>query len=112
SHHERWDGKGYPKGLKGEEIPVLARIVAVADTFDAVTSDRFNVAGDRKEQGRAESIPKAVEIIKNGAGSQFDPEMAGLFTSRAVLGVVLENAVRELRFSKPAVDEFLASYSD
>ncbi|NLC39121.1 MAG: diguanylate cyclase, partial [Clostridia bacterium] len=65
--HERWDGKGYPKGLKGEKIPLLCRILAVADAFDAMTNDRTY----RKAMGREE----AMEEIRKNAGSQFDPEV-------------------------------------
>ena len=71
SHHERWDGKGYPQGLKGEDIPRLARIVAVADAFDAMTSDRPYRSGMPPESAFAE-----VEKMK---GQQFDPEIAAAF---------------------------------
>lgn len=67
-HHERYDGKGYPDGLKGEEIPYTARIISVADAFDAMTSDRIY----RKH---LDSIIVIKEIEK-GAGTQFDPEIA------------------------------------
>ncbi|MBC3888042.1 diguanylate cyclase [Acetobacterium paludosum] len=70
-HHERWDGKGYPKGLKGEEISLQGRIVAVADSFDAMTSDRTYRKGLRKDEAIAE--------IKRCAGNQFDPNIARLF---------------------------------
>ncbi len=66
SHHERWDGSGYPKGLEGEDIPLLGRICAVADVFDAMVSDRPYRAGWDQEH--------ALEHIKQGAGEQFDPE--------------------------------------
>ncbi len=69
-HHERWDGRGYPDGLKGEEIPEIARIIAVADTYDAMTS---------KRQYR-EPLPQQTvkeEIVK-GSGTQFDPEYASI----------------------------------
>src|SRR5207244_8098072 len=66
SHHERWDGKGYPDGLAGEAIPRLARIVAVADTFDAMTSDR------PYRKGMAADVAFA-EVAKQ-SGKQFDPE--------------------------------------
>ncbi len=70
-HHERWDGKGYPAGLKEEEIPLLARIIAVADAFDAMTEDRpYRVALTRE---------KAIQEIKDNAGTQFDPKIAKLF---------------------------------
>ena len=71
SHHERWDGKGYPDALKGTSIPLIARVVAVADAFDAMTSDRPY----RKGLG----ISEAIEEILRGSGSQFDPRLAELF---------------------------------
>src|SRR5215472_11252071 len=71
SHHERWDGKGYPDGLTGQNIPRLARIVAVADTFDAMTSDR------PYRKGMAFKVAFA-EVEKQG-GKQFDPECALAF---------------------------------
>lgn len=70
-HHERWDGKGYPSGLKGEEIPIGARIIAIADVYQALTSNRpYRKAFSRK---------KAIEIIKKGAGTQFDPDIVNVF---------------------------------
>jgi putative nucleotidyltransferase with HDIG domain len=72
-HHERWDGKGYPSGLKGEEIPFSSRVIAVADTFDALTSDRA--------YRRAMSDDQALEVIKEVAGSQLDPELSKAFVS-------------------------------
>ncbi len=70
-HHEQLDGKGYPNGLKGEEIPVLARIVAVADTFDAMTTDRPYRKAMEKEA--------AVEELKRCCGTQFDEEVVEAF---------------------------------
>ncbi len=67
SHHERWDGNGYPYGLKGDEIPLPARIVAVADTFDALTNVR--------PYKPAWSVPDALAEIKRERGWQFDPEV-------------------------------------
>ncbi len=72
SHHERWDGKGYPDKLKGEEIDKLARITCVADTFDAMTSDRPYRKGMPKE--------KANQIIKSESGKQFDASVVEAFT--------------------------------
>jgi putative two-component system response regulator len=70
-HHERWDGSGYPYGLQGEEIPEAARLLAVADALDAITSDRPYRA--------AESPETAYEIIMDQAGRQFDPRMIEAF---------------------------------
>jgi HD-GYP domain-containing protein (c-di-GMP phosphodiesterase class II) len=64
-HHERWDGQGYPSGLKAEEIPIGARIIAIADVYQALISDRPY----RKAYSKAE----AIRIIKEGSGTQFDP---------------------------------------
>jgi len=73
SHHERWDGKGYPDKLSGEDIPRLARIVAVADTFDAMTSDRPYRKGMSPQIAFAE--------VESQSGKQFDPECASAFLS-------------------------------
>lgn len=71
SHHERWDGKGYPDGLAGERIPKLARLIAVADTFDALTYD--------SSFRRAVPPSYAFEQIREGAGTQLDPHMVEAF---------------------------------
>lgn len=70
-HHERWDGKGYPQGLAGEEIPLLSRILAVVDTYDAMTEDRPYRKGVSQEL--------ALKKIKKNAGTQFDPVVANIF---------------------------------
>lgn len=70
-HHERWDGKGYPENLHGEVIPLSARIMAVADVFDALTSPRVYKP--------AFPLDKALSIIKEGSGSQFDPKCVEVF---------------------------------
>ncbi|NMA95288.1 MAG: diguanylate cyclase [Clostridiales bacterium] len=70
-HHERWDGKGYPEGLKGTDIPLLSRILAVADAFDAMTEDRIYRKGISERE--------ALEEVRRCAGTQFDPEIANLF---------------------------------
>lgn len=75
-HHERWDGKGYPTGLAGEEIPYLARVLAVADAFDAMTTDR--------PYRKAMSVEAAGREIEACAGAQFDPEIARVFMSECV----------------------------
>jgi putative nucleotidyltransferase with HDIG domain len=71
SHHERWDGRGYPDGLAGDKIPLLARIVAVADTFDAMTSDRPYRKGMPAEVAFAE--------VQKQSGLQFDPQCTAAF---------------------------------
>jgi HD-GYP domain-containing protein (c-di-GMP phosphodiesterase class II) len=73
SHHERHDGSGYPRGLKGEEILPGARIFAVADSFDAITSDR--------PYRRASSFESGREIIRQCSGTQFDPRVVTAFLS-------------------------------
>lgn len=71
AHHERWDGRGYPSGLKGEEIPLSARIIALADTYDAMTSTR--------SYRKALSHEDAIAEIQRCSGSQFDPNLAQVF---------------------------------
>ncbi len=78
SHHERWDGSGYPRGLSGEEIPVLARILAVVDAFDAMTNERIYSKPRAREEAAAE--------IRRNAGTQFDPRIAYVFVEE-VLGL-------------------------
>jgi len=70
-HHERFDGNGYPSGLRGEEIPLGARIFSIADSFDAMTSER--------PYRHALSLEEAVDEIRDGAGTQFDPECVKAF---------------------------------
>ena len=72
-HHERWDGKGYPDGLGGEAISKLARVVGIADAFDAMTSHR------PYRRGMAPEV--AFEEVRKGAGTQFDPTFAQAFLS-------------------------------
>jgi len=71
AHHERWDGQGYPQGLAGADIPLAARIVTVADVFDALTNDRT--------YRDAMSYPEAIEYICRGAGTHFDPAVVDAF---------------------------------
>jgi HD-GYP domain-containing protein (c-di-GMP phosphodiesterase class II) len=70
-HHERWDGTGYPQGLKGEEIPLLARVFSVVDTWDALTSNRPYRAKVSEERAR--------QIIRESAGKDFDPRIVEVF---------------------------------
>jgi len=70
-HHEKWDGSGYPRGLKGEEIPLSARVFAVVDVFDALTSDRpYRAAWTHEEVYRH---------IQEQAGKHFDPQVVKIF---------------------------------
>jgi diguanylate cyclase (GGDEF)-like protein/PAS domain S-box-containing protein len=71
SHHERWDGSGYPRGLSGEAIPLLSRVLSVVDSFDAMTQDRA--------YRKALPLAAALDEIRKNAGSQFDPEVAEAF---------------------------------
>lgn len=75
-HHERYDGRGYPDGLKGEEIPLAARILAVADAFDAMTYDRVYRAGMEPDEAVAE--------LMKGRGTQFDPNIVDIFVRRVL----------------------------
>jgi putative two-component system response regulator len=71
THHERWDGTGYPRGLQGEDIPLSGRIVSLADVFDALTSVR--------PYKKAWKVEEAVAFIQENRGSQFDPNLVDLF---------------------------------
>jgi HD-GYP domain-containing protein (c-di-GMP phosphodiesterase class II) len=70
-HHERWDGTGYPYGLKGKEIPFLARVVAVCDVWDAITSDR--------PYRKAISKDQAITLMQSKSGRHFDPDVLDMF---------------------------------
>jgi putative two-component system response regulator len=72
-HQEKWDGSGYPQGIKGEAIPVSARLMAVADVYDALIS--------RRVYKNSMSHEKAIAILEEGKGSHFDPEMVDAFVS-------------------------------
>ncbi len=76
AHHEKWDGSGYPNGIKGEEIPIEARIIAVADSYDAMTSDRTYRVRMSKEEAKGELL--------RCAGSQFDPRIVNVFVNHVV----------------------------
>ncbi len=91
SHHERWDGSGYPQGLRGEEIPLCARLMAIADVYDALTSKRvYKPAFSHKEAAR---------YIIRQSGRQFDPRAVTLF-------VELQQTFYDIctRYADPAVD--------
>jgi HD-GYP domain-containing protein (c-di-GMP phosphodiesterase class II) len=83
-HHEKWDGTGYPRGLKGEEIPLVARLFAVVDVFDALTHDRrYRAAWTRG---------KALDHIREGSGSHFDPKAVELFMGMLMTGRLAPDA--------------------
>jgi putative two-component system response regulator len=71
SHHEKWDGTGYPRGLKGEEIPLHGRLMAIADVYDALTSDR--------PYKKAFTHEEATDIINKDRGKHFDPNLVDIF---------------------------------
>lgn len=87
NHHEKWDGTGYPGHLKGEEIPLVARIVSLADVFDALTTKRCYKP--------AFEVDDALELIKKGRGTQFDPEVV-----RAFMGILSDVLEIKDRFSE------------
>ena len=102
-HHERWDGLGYPDGLRAEEIPIEARVVAVADAFSAMTSDR-------PYRGRR-PLEEALAELERGAGTQFDPEVVRVFCEelrkrppvearKSELAVALSDPQLEVRISE------------
>jgi HD-GYP domain-containing protein (c-di-GMP phosphodiesterase class II) len=76
-HHERWDGHGYPEGLAGDEIPLSARIMAVADVYDALISERC--------YKKAMPIDQALNIIREESGTHFDPQLAEVFLNHSDL---------------------------
>jgi putative nucleotidyltransferase with HDIG domain len=88
SHHERWDGRGYPRRLRGPRIPFPARIVAIADTFDAITH--------RRRYAKGRSIDEALDLIAAGRGTQFDPELIDLFLRPDIVARLRRTARAEL----------------
>jgi HD-GYP domain-containing protein (c-di-GMP phosphodiesterase class II) len=93
AHHERWDGSGYPRHLKGRRIPLSARVVAIADTFDAITH--------RRRYRDGSSAQKAKAVILEGRGTQFDPELVDLFVFPPVFARVLETERDVGRWREP-----------
>jgi putative two-component system response regulator len=80
THHEKWDGTGYPQGLKGEEIPIESRIVSITAVFDALISER--------SYGKKWQVDKAIGLIEEGSGKDFDPQLVPLF--KKILPEILE----------------------
>lgn len=101
-HHEKWDGSGYPDRLKGEEIPIAARIVAIADVFDALTSKR-----PYKEPF---SIEESFEIIKKSSGSHFDPEIVNAFFNAEDKIRCVSNDYKEISSFQEAAESHIKWY--
>lgn len=95
-HHEAWNGRGYPDGLKGEQIPLFARIVAVADTFDAITTNR--------PYQQAYTLQFAVETITRLTGSRFDAKIVTAFLRAFEAGEIRAGASRPTRVETPVVE--------
>jgi putative two-component system response regulator len=93
SHHEWWDGSGYPSRLSGKRIPIHARIVALADVFDALTHGR--------PFAEAWEIDRALEEIRNRRGTQFEPDLTDVFV----------NLIGRLRTDRSELDEYLGQAS-
>lgn len=85
-HHERWDGKGYPRGLKGEEIPVAGRVTAICDVFDVLLSDR--------PYKKAWPLEYVVEEIKKGSGTHFDPYLTEVFLDNIDIFVNIKETLK------------------
>ena len=83
AHHERWDGEGYPDGLRERAIPVLSRVIAVCDAYDALVTDR--------PYRKARTVEEAISTLTDGAGKQWDPEvveaLVGELSTITALGV-------------------------
>lgn len=99
SHHERWDGSGYPFGLKGEEIPVSGRIVAITDVFDALTSERVYKA--------AWPIEKAIDYIRDQRGKQFDPMIVDAFLDMADNIIEIKLTKADQPTTKPLLQQII-----
>lgn len=95
-HHERWDGTGYPRRIKGENIPFAARCIAVADAFDAITSNRHYKT--------YLSIDFALEEVENNAGKQFDPELAKIFVHLVRSGQLIIEPSRSTEAPKTSLN--------
>jgi diguanylate cyclase (GGDEF)-like protein/putative nucleotidyltransferase with HDIG domain len=91
-HHERWDGGGYPEGLKGEEIPIEARILAIADSFEAMTSAR--------PYRPALSLEEVVKELRQGAGLQFDPKLVEVF-----MGIIEAGLPEKVKMGQDSASE-------
>jgi len=99
SHHERWDGNGYPLGLKGDDIPLSGRVVAVADVFDALTSERVYKT--------AWPIEDALDYIKEQRGRQFAPDVIDAFLNIADKIIQIKQARADTSASKPLMQQII-----
>jgi HD-GYP domain-containing protein (c-di-GMP phosphodiesterase class II) len=99
-HHEAWNGRGYPDGLKGEHIPLFARIVAVADTFDAITTNR--------PYQQAYNLQFAVDTITRLTGSRFDAKIVTAFLRAFEAGEIRAGASRPARTEATLVEAKVA----
>jgi HD-GYP domain-containing protein (c-di-GMP phosphodiesterase class II) len=93
AHHERWDGTGYPRHLHGEQIPLAARVVTIADTFDALTHNR------RYRRGR--SVEAALKVLAEGRGKQFDPNIVDLVLTPRVVKRLARTHLNETKRHSP-----------
>ena len=102
SHHERWDGAGYPHGISGTDIPLEGRIAAVADVFDAVTSDRV--------YRPAMALEPAITLLRDGRGAHFDPSLLDVFLEALpeILAIREECLFAEVDRPRPQTRETLA----
>ena len=103
THHEKWDGSGYPKGLKGKEIPIEGRIVAVADVFDALSSKR--------PYKDAFPIDKCMSILREGRGQHFDPRVLDAFETRQDDIIQVRQRCLETVFDEPEAEPELETSS-
>ena len=87
-HHEKWNGKGYPQGLKGEEIHIYGRITALSDVFDALGSDRV--------YKKAWELNRIVDLIREERGEHFDPTLVDLFLENIDKFVVIRNRFKDV----------------
>jgi putative two-component system response regulator len=95
SHHEKWDGSGYPQGLRGTEIPLPARVMAIADVYDALISQRVY-----KE---AIPHPEAMRIILTGRGSHFDPDVADAFAAIEEEIYAIAERFKDMKMDRPSL---------
>jgi putative two-component system response regulator len=104
SHHEKWDGSGYPRGLKGGDIPIVGRICAIADVFDALTSKRVY-----KPEFPLE---KAINIMKEGRGKHFDPELLDIFLNSIDDVMEIKNKYQETKEDFEKQEELVKLYKN